>query len=203
MLKEMIFVVIIEICVWLGVDDWCVSVFKDNVGIVKFDDEMNLVFKVEMYNCFLVFELYGGVNMGIGGVIWDILGIGFGVKLIVNIDVFCFVDFDFVVFELLFGVFYLKWIMYGVVVGVCDYGNCMGILMVNGVIYFDVCYVGNLFVFCGNVGFFLVDKLFKEFKVNDFIVVIGGRIGCDGIYGVMFSSVELMSESEVFFGGVV
>ena len=63
-----------------GLDDWCVSVFKDNAGIVRFDDQYNVVFKVETHNHPSALEPYGGANTGIGGVIRDPLGTGLGAK---------------------------------------------------------------------------------------------------------------------------
>ncbi len=78
----------------LGDDDWCVSVFKDNAGIVRFDDEYNVVFKVETHNHPSALEPYGGANTGIGGVIRDPMGTGLGAKPICNTDVFCFAPPD-------------------------------------------------------------------------------------------------------------
>ena len=78
MLKETIFAATRTIREQLGDDDWCVSVFKDNAGVVRFDDENNLAFKVETHNHPSALEPYGGANTGIGGVIRDILGTGLG-----------------------------------------------------------------------------------------------------------------------------
>ena len=93
--------------------------------------------------------------------------------------------------------------MKGVVAGVRDYGNRIGIPTVNGAIYFDPRYLGNPLVYCGNVGLLPVDKSSKEPKPGDLIVAIGGRTGRDGIHGATFSSAELTSESESLSGGAV
>ena len=69
---------------------WCVSVFKDNAGIIRFDDFHNICFKVETHNHPSAIEPYGGANTGIGGVIRDVMGTGLGGKPILNTDVFCF-----------------------------------------------------------------------------------------------------------------
>ena len=69
---------------------WCVSVFKDNAGIIEFDEEYNVCFKVETHNHPSAIEPYGGANTGIGGVVRDIMGTGLGAKPILNTDVFCF-----------------------------------------------------------------------------------------------------------------
>ena len=94
MLKETIFAATQKIRERLGSDDWCVSVFEDNAGVVRFDDEFNVAFKVETHNHPSALEPYGGANTGIGGVIRDILGTGLGAKPICNTDVFCFAPPD-------------------------------------------------------------------------------------------------------------
>ena len=126
-----------------GLDDWCVSVFKDNAGIVKFDDQYNVVFKVETHNHPSALEPYGGANTGIGGVIRDPLGTGLGAKPVANTDIFCFAPPDTPADELPPGVLHPRRVMKGVVAGVRDYGNRIGIPTVNGAIYFDPRYLGN------------------------------------------------------------
>jgi phosphoribosylformylglycinamidine synthase subunit PurSL len=93
--------------------------------------------------------------------------------------------------------------MKGVVAGVRDYGNRMGIPTVNGAIYFDRRYLGNPLVYCGNVGLIPHDKSFKATQPGDWIVALGGRTGRDGIHGATFSSAELTSDSETISGGAV
>jgi len=93
--------------------------------------------------------------------------------------------------------------MKGVVSGVRDYGNRMGIPTVNGAIYFDRRYLGNPLVYCGNVGLIPRDMSRKETRPGDLIVTVGGRTGRDGIHGATFSSAELTSQSETISGGAV
>jgi phosphoribosylformylglycinamidine synthase len=93
--------------------------------------------------------------------------------------------------------------MQGVVGGVRDYGNRMGIPTVNGAVFFDERYLGNPLVFCGSIGLIPRDKSQKEPQPHDFIVALGGRTGRDGIHGATFSSAELTSESETVSGGAV
>ena len=81
--------------------------------------------------------------------------------------------------------------MKGVVAGVRDYGNRMGIPTVNGAIYFDDRYLGNPLVYCGNIGLMDKDKAFKHPQSGNLVVVVGGRTGRDGIHGATFSSVAL------------
>ena len=203
MLKETIFAATCQIREQLGADDWCVSVFEDNAGIVRFDDDYNVVFKVETHNHPSALEPYGGANTGIGGVIRDPLGTGLGAKPICNTDVFCFAPPDFPLDDLHPGVQHPRRVMKGVVAGVRDYGNRMGIPTVNGAVYFDRRYLGNPLVYCGNVGILPRDKSFKQPQAGDYIVAIGGRTGRDGIHGATFSSAELTSESETLSGGAV
>src|SRR5687767_3677504 len=93
--------------------------------------------------------------------------------------------------------------MQGVVAGVRDYGNRIGIPTVNGAVCFDPRYLGNPLVFCGTVGLIPADKSFKAAQPGDLIVAVGGRTGRDGIHGATFSSIELTSESEKVSGGAV
>ena len=93
--------------------------------------------------------------------------------------------------------------MKGVVAGVRDYGNRMGIPTINGAVCFDPRYLGNPLVYCGTVGLIPADKAFKATKPGDYIVAVGGRTGRDGIHGATFSSIELTSESEKVSGGAV
>ncbi len=203
MLKETIFAATNSIRKTMGADDWCVSVFKDNAGVVKFDDEDHVVFKVETHNHPSAIEPYGGANTGLGGVIRDPLGTGLGAKPVCSTDVFCFAPPDTKIEDLPPGVLHPRRVMQGVVAGVRDYGNRMGIPTVNGAVYFDRRYLGNPLVYCGNVGMLPVNKVEKQPLVGDLIVAIGGRTGRDGIHGATFSSVELTEESEDISGGAV
>jgi len=182
---------------------WCVSVFHDNAGVIKFDDEHHVCFKVETHNHPSALEPFGGANTGVGGVIRDILGTGLGGKPICSTDVFCFAPPGFPFEDLPAGVLHPKRIMKGVVSGVRDYGNKMGIPTVNGAIVFDRHFVGNPLVYCGNVGLIPKDKVKKSVHKGDLIVVVGGRTGRDGIHGATFSSGELTKESEVISSGAV
>lgn len=203
LLKETIFAATQEIRQRLGPDDWCVSVFEDNAGVVKFDDRFHVCFKVETHNHPSAIEPYGGANTGLGGVIRDPLGTGLGAKPICNTDVFCFAPPDTAPETLPPGVLHPKKVMHGVVAGVRDYGNRMGIPTVNGAVCFDDRYLANPLVFCGTVGLIPVDRCQKRVSPGDLIVAVGGRTGRDGIHGATFSSLELTAESEQVSGGAV
>jgi phosphoribosylformylglycinamidine synthase len=203
LLKETIFAATQELRHRFGADDWCVSVFEDNAGVVRFDDRFNVCFKVETHNRPSAIEPYGGASTGIGGVIRDVLGTGLGAKPICNTDVFCFAPPGMEPDSLPKGVLHPRKIIAGVVAGVRDYGNRMGIPTVNGAVCYDERYVANPLVFCGTVGVIPVDRCTKEAKPGDLIVAVGGRTGRDGIHGATFSSAELTAESETISGGAV
>ena len=133
----------------------------------------------------------------------DTLGTGLGAKPIASTDVFCFAPPDMAPADVPPGALHPRRIMNGVVAGVRDYGNRMGIPTVNGALYFDRRYVGNPLVFCGSVGLLPTDKAEKHVQAGDLIVAMGGRTGRDGIHGATFSSVELTSESETVSSGAV
>ena len=182
---------------------WCVSVFKDNAGIIRFDDLYNICFKVETHNHPSALEPFGGANTGIGGVIRDPMGTGLGAKPFLNTDVFCFGLPDYPFSKLPAGTLHPKRVMKGVVSGVRDYGNKMGIPTVNGAILFHEKFTGNPLVYCGTAGIMPRDKSFKKTNAGDLVVVVGGRTGRDGIHGATFSSGELTHESETISSGAV
>ncbi|CAK9108559.1 unnamed protein product [Durusdinium trenchii] len=203
MLKETVFAATQEIRKLLGENDWCVSVFKDNAGIVTFDDEQDVCIKVETHNHPSALEPYGGANTGLGGVIRDPLGTGMGARPVCNTDVFCFAPPDTPFDSLPPGVLHPRTVMHGVVAGVRDYGNRMGIPTVNGAVFFDERYLGNPLVYCGNIAMIPRGMSEKEVIPGDYIVAVGGRTGRDGIHGATFSSAELTHESEELSGGAV
>ncbi len=170
---------------------YCLSVFKDNAGVVEFDREYGVAFKVETHNHPSALEPYGGAETGIGGVIRDILGVGLAAKPILNTDVFCFGPLDYPYEKLPSSVLHPRRIYKGVVSGVRDYGNRMGIPTANGAILFDEGFIANPLVYCGTLGLIPRDKIKKEVKPGDLILVIGGRTGRDGIHGATFSSLSL------------
>ena len=183
--------------------DWCVSVFVDNAGVIRFDDQNNICFKVETHNHPSAIEPYGGAATGIGGCIRDPMGTGMGARPILNTDVFCFAPPDLPIEQLPQGVLHPQRVMRGVVGGVRDYGNRMGIPTANGAVYFDPRYLGNPLVYCGVVGIMPKDKSFKQVNPGDLIVVCGGRTGRDGIHGATFSSAELSETSDTEFSHAV
>lgn len=170
---------------------WCLSVFVDNAGVIEFDEDFGIAFKVETHNHPSAIEPYGGASTGVGGCIRDIMGCGLGAKPIASTDVFCLAPPNYDGAKLPKDVLHPRRTLSGVVGGVRDYGNRMGIPTVNGAIYFDDRYLANPLVFCGCVGLIPRNRLEKGARAGDLIVVAGGRTGRDGIHGATFSSAEL------------
>jgi len=169
--------------------DWCLSVFVDNSGVVAFDDRHAVCFKVETHNHPSAIEPYGGAATGIGGCIRDIVGTGLGAKPIAATDVFCVAPPDLA--EVPAGCLPPRRVLDEVVSGVRDYGNRMGIPILDGAVWFDPRHVGNPLVFCGVVGLLPRDLVSGGAGPGDRIVALGGRTGRDGIHGATFSSAEL------------
>jgi len=190
--------------------DWCVSVFHDNAGIVEFDPDVDperggwcLAIKVETHNHPSAIDPYGGAGTGIGGVIRDILGVGKGAKPIANTDAFFVGPPDTADAEVPKGSMHPRRILDGVVRGVRDYGNRMGIPTVSGGVWFHEGYIANPLVYAGTVGLIPRDQATKEVRPGDVIVTVGGRVGRDGIHGATFSSIELSEESEMVSAAAV
>lgn len=173
---------------------WCFSVFRDNAGIIEFENGYGIAVKVETHNHPSAIEPFGGAATGVGGVIRDIMGVW--AEPIANTDVLCFGPLDFEHEKLPHGVKHPRFIFSGVTSGVGSYGNCMGIATVNGAICFDESYVGSPLVYCGCIGLLPLDKYRKETRAGDVALLVGGKTGRDGLHGVTFSSAELTKESE-------
>ena len=183
--------------------DFCVSVFKDNAGVITFDDEDCVCIKVETHNHPSAIEPFGGAGTGVGGVIRDIMGTGLGARPVANTNVFCFAPPNMPKADVPKGCLPPRRVLEGVVSGVRDYGNPMGIPTVNGAVHFDEDFVGNPLVYVGNIGIIPSDKVEKQPMPGDFILIIGGRTGRDGIHGATFSSLELHTDSETVSSGAV
>lgn len=168
---------------------WVWSAFVDNAGIIDFDDEVQISFKVETHNHPSAIEPFGGANTGLGGVIRDILGVS--AKPIAATDIFCFGLQDMPLEQLPEGTLHPRLISSGVIAGVQDYGNKTGIPTVNGAIFYDSTYTANPLVFCGCVGIAPKHKHPRNPLKGDRIIILGGRTGRDGLRGATFSSMTM------------
>jgi len=185
--------------------DFCVSVFSDNSGGIVFDDKYLITHKVETHNSPSALDPFGGSVTGIGGVNRDALGFGLGAKPIINTYGFCLGNPDDKTMlyrdaEKQSPMLSARRIMDGVVAGINAGGNQSGIPTNSGFLYFDSQYRGKPLVFAGTVGL-IPHKIngkpshVKQAKPGDFIVMIGGRVGLDGIHGATFSSEGLDAHS--------
>lgn len=189
-------------------EEFLVSVFHDNAGVVRFTDADHLVYKVETHNSPSALDPYGGAMTGIVGVNRDSFGTGLGADLLTNVWGYCFGDprgdpTD--LSGLPPGLMHPRRIRDGVHHGVIDGGNQSGIPYARGFELFDPSYAGKPLVYCGTVAAMPVvvpgpdgrprPTHEKPIAVGDKIVMVGGRIGKDGIHGATFSSVELDERS--------
>ncbi|MFA5220855.1 MAG: AIR synthase-related protein [Methanoregula sp.] len=190
-----------------GDKDICLTVFTDNSGAIIFDDTYLVTHKVETHNSPSALDPFGGALTGIVGVNRDTIGFGLGAKPCINFYGYCVGDPD--TDPTLFRgkdrsnpILSPRRILDGVVRGVGVGGNCSGIPTPQGWCWFDSRYVGKPLVFAGTVGVMPRElhgrKLYeKQARPGDLIVVVGGRVGKDGIHGATFSSEALDPKSPV------
>jgi phosphoribosylformylglycinamidine synthase subunit PurSL len=180
---------------------WLRSAFVDNAGIVDFDDGFEVSFKVETHNHPSAIEPFGGANTGVGGVIRDVIGVS--AKPIAATDVLCFGPADQALDDLPGGVLHPRRIRSGVVAGVQDYGNKIGIPTVSGAILYDPGYTANPLVFCGCVGLARKDSHANTPRPGDRVIVLGGKTGRDGLRGATFSSMTMDAQTGQVAGASV
>ena len=188
-------------------DKFCVSLFTDNAGAVEFNKDWLVCHKVETHNTPSALDPFGGSITGIVGVNRDCLGFGKGAKPVANTYAYYLADPD-----KKYNLYRQKnkkdpmlpanYIAKGVISGVRVGGNCSGIPTPQGSIYFDDRFAGKPLVFCGTVGLIpkKINKKLSHIKKanhNDLIIMVGGRVGKDGIHGATFSSEELDPNSPV------
>lgn len=180
---------------------WVRSAFVDNAGVIEFDDKVDISFKVETHNHPSAIEPFGGANTGVGGVVRDILGVSH--RPIATTDILCFGPQNLPDEKLPEGVLHPRRIQAGVVGGVQDYGNKLGLPTVNGAVLYHPGYTSNPLVYCGCVGLGPIGSHPDTPKHGDRIIVLGGRTGRDGIRGATFSSQEMTTETSEVAGSAV
>ena len=177
------------------------SAFVDNAGIVAFDDRWDLAIKVETHNHPSALEPFGGANTGVGGVVRDVIGVS--ARPIACLDVLCFAPLDTPEADVPDGVLAPARVAQGVIAGIGDYGNKLGLPTVAGAVVYHPGYLGNPLVYCGAVGLLPHGAHRTGPQPGDLVVVLGGRTGRDGIHGATFSSAELVTESTDLSGSAV
>lgn len=180
---------------------WVESAFVDNAGIVHFDETNDLALKAETHNHPSALEPFGGANTGVGGVVRDILGVS--AKPIALTDILCFGPEDLAFEDVPDGVLHPKRIRSGVIAGIGDYGNKIGVPNIAGAIFHDASYTTTPLVFAGCVGILPRGSNPTEANVGDTIVVLGGAVGRDGVGGATFSSQSMTAETADVAGSSV
>jgi phosphoribosylformylglycinamidine synthase subunit PurSL len=168
---------------------WVKSAFVDNAGIVAFDETYDVAIKVETHNHPSAVEPFGGANTGVGGVIRDVLGVA--ADPIAVTDILCFGPEDTAFDQLPAGVMHPRRIREGVIDGIADYGNKLGLPTVAGAIVHHEGFTANPLVFAGCIGLRPVGLELPGPSAGDHIVVLGGATGRDGIRGATFSSATM------------
>lgn len=180
---------------------WLVSVFTDNAGIIRCNERLNLVYKVETHNSPSALDPYGGAMTGIVGVNRDPMGTGIGATMFCNVWGYC-LGSPFYQGHLPEGLMHPRRIRDGAHQGAIEGGNQSGLPAARGWEIFDDRFIGKPLVFCGTVGTLPLTVQGcptenKDVQVGDSIVMLGGKIGKDGIHGATFSSEELKAEAPV------
>ncbi|MCK5037833.1 MAG: phosphoribosylformylglycinamidine synthase subunit PurL [Thermoplasmata archaeon] len=176
---------------------------RGDAGVMEFDDDHAYSLRIESHNHPSAVEPYGGAATGIGGIVRDVLCMG--CQPIALIDPLYFGNLDYPHDELPKGTKHPTYLLGGVVSGIRDYGNRIGIPTVSGGIFFDDSYLGNCLVNVGCVGIARKDDLYenKVGGVGDNLILVGGHTGRDGIHGVTFASAVLTDKSETESRGAV
>ena len=165
------------------------SAFVGNAGIVEFAKGTTIALKAETHNHPSAVEPFGGANTGVGGVIRDVLGIAH--KPIAITDILCFGPADLPLADLPEGSLHPRRVREGVIDGVADYGNKIGLPTVAGAILYDRAYTTNPLVFAGCIGTSPSRPLHDGPNPGDRVLVLGGATGRDGIRGATFSSATM------------
>jgi phosphoribosylformylglycinamidine synthase II len=159
----------------------------ENAGVISIGDGLAVAFKIESHNHPSAVEPYQGAATGVGGILRDVFTMGARPIAMLN--------------SLRFGSLEsarVRYLFAGVVKGIGDYGNCVGIPTVAGEVAFDPSYEGNPLVNAMCVGLLHETELIRAVAqgVGNPIIAVGARTGRDGINGASFASEDLSAESE-------
>ncbi len=176
--------------------DYVISAIEEDAGVVAFDEEYAYVVAMESHNHPSAIEPYGGAATGVGGILRDVLCMG--AQPVALLDPLFFGNLDTPETEIPRGTKHPLYLFSGVVAGIRDYGNRVGIPTVAGMVFFDNSYLTNCLVNVGCVGIARRDRIVhsRAGDVGDLFVLAGGLTGRDGIHGVTFASAELDESSE-------
>jgi phosphoribosylformylglycinamidine synthase len=166
---------------------WVLQGPGENAGVISVGDGWAVAFKIESHNHPSAVEPYQGAATGVGGILRDVFTMGARPIALLN--------------SLRFGPLTssrVRWLFAGVVKGIGDYGNCVGVPTVGGEVVFDPSYEGNPLVNAMCVGLMREDELITAVAsgVGNPIMAVGARTGRDGIHGASFASEDLSASSE-------
>ncbi|HEU0076965.1 MAG TPA: phosphoribosylformylglycinamidine synthase subunit PurL, partial [Longimicrobiaceae bacterium] len=169
---------------------WVLQGPGENAGVIDVGDGLAVAFKIESHNHPSAVEPYQGAATGVGGILRDVFTMG--ARPIACLNSLRFGELDGP------GADRVRYLFAGVVKGIGDYGNCVGIPTVAGEVYFDSAYEGNPLVNAMAIGLMKHEELIKGVAegVGNPIMAVGSRTGRDGIHGATFASAELSEESE-------
>jgi phosphoribosylformylglycinamidine synthase II len=166
---------------------WVLQGPGENAGVIAIGDGMAVAFKIESHNHPSAVEPYQGAATGVGGILRDVFTMG--ARPIALLDSLRFGSLDSPRARYLFA---------GVVKGIGDYGNCVGVPTVGGEVVFDEAYEGNPLVNAMCIGTMHENELMRAVAqgVGNPVIAVGARTGRDGIHGASFASADLSEESE-------
>ncbi len=166
---------------------WVVQGPGENAGVVDVGGGFALAFKIESHNHPSAVEPYQGAATGVGGILRDIFTMG--ARPVATLNSLRFGDLDSARSRYLFA---------GVVKGIGDYGNCVGVPCIGGEVHFDSGYADNPVVNAMCLGLLKRDDLIRGTAegVGNTLMAVGARTGRDGIHGATFASGELSADQE-------
>ncbi|MBN2599351.1 MAG: phosphoribosylformylglycinamidine synthase subunit PurL [Candidatus Thermoplasmatota archaeon] len=169
---------------------------REDAGVMEFDKDHYYCVALESHNHPSAIEPYGGAATGVGGIVRDVVCMG--AQPIAYIDPLFFGPLDYPVEKLPKGIKHPRYLFKGVVDGIRDYGNRIGIPTLAGQVYFHEGYTGNCLVNVGCIGIMEKQELVHSWAKapGNVYIYVGGKTGRDGIHGVNFASAELTDESE-------
>lgn len=169
---------------------WVLQGPGENAGVIDVGDGLAVAFKIESHNHPSAVEPYQGAATGVGGILRDVFTMGARPIAVLNSLRFGELDGP--------NAARVRYLFAGVVKGIGDYGNCVGIPTVAGEVYFDAAYEGNPLVNAMAVGLMKKDELIRGVAagIGNAIMAVGAKTGRDGIHGATFASAELTEESE-------
>ena len=168
---------------------------RGDAGVMVFDDDYGYALRIESHNHPSAIEPYGGAATGIGGIVRDVICMG--AQPIGLADPLCF-GYPDRKGEMPQGIKHPRYLMSGVVSGIRDYGNRIGIPTITGGFFFDESYTGNCLVNVCCLGIVKRKDLLNNFASapGEIMILFGGRTGRDGIHGVNFASKDITATSE-------